>query len=90
MKLKAPIEVSSIEKIVIDREFLWELDPATYPNRMWNLWGRPKDEEHEIIRHMKNREQMSKYVNALIGNPKRRAWIHGDTLNIIQKEHRIS
>jgi len=86
MKLKATIEVNGIKNIVIDREHHWKKNiwpvEIPYPGSAcdWSL-----DMPGTTHRSYKSPEAMARYVNDLITDPKRRAWMHGDTLNIVKR-----
>ena len=83
MKIKnvAVIEVQGIENIIIDREFLWK--KCSGEETYWFLLL--SSESNGVGHSSKSPEAMARYVNDLISNPGRRAWVHGDTLNIVKR-----
>jgi len=89
MKLKTEIEVSGITKIIIFKAQLWSRegwlnkeDPPKVVGKGF-LWHIP---EPDGVRHTKSDAQMQKYIRALLSGNKNRAWVHGDTLNIVRKQ----
>jgi len=75
MKFEQGVEVSGLKKVVIDRKTIWRLVDGS---AVWELGGNPNA--------MKSQEKMATMVKLMVLNPKRRAWVHGDTLNIVRKD----
>jgi hypothetical protein len=84
MKFPAGIEVSGIRKIVIDRKFCWEREDETFRSHIWEAFIRKT--EGGATFHRKSHEAMAKYIQNLLAHKKHRAWVHGDTLNIVRRE----
>jgi hypothetical protein len=77
VKFPAGIEVSGLLKIVIDNRWVWQRE---HPRHIWWMPSRTGQS------HCKYPDDMARYIHALLKNPKRRAWVHGDTLNVVMKE----
>lgn len=84
--MKLPAVEFSPAVVVIDRQFKWQywdyMDKFEFKNAKTESPYLTKYRQ----RHWKTREQMAKYIRDLLSNPSRRAWIHGDTLNIVRRE----
>jgi hypothetical protein len=90
MRLK-DVEASGIKRVVIFRNQLWSregwLNSETPPQRVGEgfLWHIPPKNPGDGITHTKSDAQMQKYIRGLLSGDKNRAWIHGDTLNIVRR-----
>jgi hypothetical protein len=89
MKLPtANLEISGIKKVVIFRKQLWSregwMNFENPPQRVGEgfMWHIP---DPDGIKHTKSIAQMQKYIWGLLSGDKNRAWIHGDTLNIVRR-----
>ncbi len=91
MKFEAPIEVSGITRVVINRNMIWGYMPV---QKAWAL----QDGTPAIGKtHLKTEHQMQRWISSMLGKLKKskvhkgcftwanRAWVHGDTLNIVRR-----
>jgi methyl coenzyme M reductase subunit D len=83
MKFEQGIEVSGIEKVVIDRRFVWKRTKSG-PGCRWFLEkGGPDNKVVSIAP-----EKMEIRIKLMVMSPKRRAWVHGDTINIVRRDRK--
>mgnify|MGYP001430205152 CR=1 FL=1 len=75
MKFENGIEVSGIERVVIDRKFVWQVREYG-----WHLII-PDNAQGK-----KTFDEMATWIKLMVLNPKYRAWVHGDTINIVRRD----
>ncbi len=95
MKFNTPIEVSGIRQIVINRELVfdrrangWFLLTKTgnSPGSVGcKTWKRTDDEMMRFVSKLLSRLKKSKKYPGCFTRTNR-AWVHGDTLNIVRRE----
>lgn len=72
MKFKGPIEVSGIVRVVVDQAYVW--------TRCDGVWVLAKSDDIKSVHTMVN------YIRSKLRKKNRRAWVHGNTLNITRRE----
>jgi hypothetical protein len=84
--MKLPAVEFSPKVIMIDRKYKWEFWDYMQKFELKNETASEPNLINPPKRHFKTRGQMAKYIRDLLSDPTRRAWIHGDTLNIVRRE----
>ena len=83
MKLKAEfIEVCGLTSIIIDKKYRWVKTTGKLGKRVVDVWLL----QTEKSRSTKFSNEMATYVNNLLSDPSRRAWIGEASLNIVMKD----
>ena len=75
------IEVSGITRIVINREFVWEL--REYRGLGEPVWVKIDGEGAWVF--VRTPKEVRDMLDYMLARPEYRMWVHGDTLNIVKE-----
>ena len=76
MKFETGIEVSGITRVMINKSQLWE--------KVCHAGGCTEWQLHEMPVY-KSQEDMATWIKLMVFSGKYRAWVHGDTINIVRR-----